>query len=267
MKPTIPNAFTKNPRKSLASSLSRMQADLRETPFGWSLELSPMFAADAFTALCDEGDEITPATAGQSLLVQVEQSEWQDSQGNCSIESIADRLAIPAIERFSEDQLLLDELSLRQLVNTCRPTRLLVVRVNGSLEARDVAAINRALEAGQSPLTAELCAEMALEVTNDRSVVLHVRDKNMALRVVAENFRHYLAAVRGRAVSEFAAPEVWQIERVLSLSGSLTIRPIETEVLSTSIDVGINTAANRASRPADRSLIYDIPSNSWHDEP
>jgi hypothetical protein len=201
------------------------------------------------------------------LLVQIDQDAWRDAQGHASLQSIADRLAIPALERFSADQLLLDEAGLRQLINTCSCTRLLAVRIEGPLEQGDVKAINGAMDSGKSPLSAELRAEMALEVTNDRSVVLHVREKQLALRLVAENFRHYLSALRNRSVTEFASPEPWQIERLLSLSGSLTVRPIETEMFSTSIDVGISTNTGGDTKPANRSLIYDIPSNSWHDEP
>jgi hypothetical protein len=50
-------------------------------------------------------------------------------------------------------------------------------------------------------------------------------------------------------------------------TGTLTVRPIETEIFSTSIDVGIGTNNDGTTKPADRSLIFDIPSNSWHDEP
>lgn len=264
MKPTISNAFT-NSRKSLASALSPMRADFRQTDFGWSLELSPMLASDAFNALCRDQGQHAPA-ANRTLLVQIEQNAWKDSSGKPSIEVIANRLSIPTLDRFGDDQLLLDESSLRQLINSCTPRRLLVVRIEGPLEEGDVKAINQAMAAGQSPLEAELRAEIALEVTGDRSVILHARRKEHALALVAENFRHYLAALRTRPVSDFAAPDLWQMERLLSLTGLLTIRPIETEVFSTSIDVGIGTSNQSGTRPADRSLIYDIPSNSWHDE-
>src|SRR5262249_9789 len=77
MKPPITNAFT-NSRKSLASALSPMRADMRQTKFGWSLELSPMLASDAFNALC-VGDP--SLHAGRTLLVQIEQNAWKDSTG------------------------------------------------------------------------------------------------------------------------------------------------------------------------------------------
>jgi hypothetical protein len=196
----------------------------------------------------------------------LEQSAWRDGAEPMPIADVAQRLAIPVVERIDDHELVLDTLSLRQLVSLCQPTRLLVTFVDGPVDARDVAAIDKAVDAGRSPLTAELRAEAALEVMGDRSVVLHSRDKNLALRVVADNFRHYLAALRNRSATKFAAPETWQLERLFELTGMLTIRPIETQMFSTSIDVGINTSKERFDRPADRSLIYDIPSNTWHDE-
>ena len=256
-----PNA-TRNPRKSLAASLAPMQADYRHTDFGWSLELSPITAVDALEAL-ELGD---PARERWMCIVSLEQSAWREGVEPMPIADVAQRLAIPVTERIDDHELVLDTMSLRQLVTLCQPTRLLVSFVDGPVDRRDVDAMNKAVEAGRSPLTAELRAEMALEVMGDRSVVLHCRDQNLGLKLIAENFRHYLAALRNRPASSFTAPENWQLERLLELTGLLTIRPIETQMFSTSIDVGINTSKERFGRPADRSLIYDIPSNTWHDE-
>jgi hypothetical protein len=253
----------RNPRKSLAASLSSMQADLRETEFGWSLELSPITAVDALGAL-NLGADTQPAYA---CLVSMEQSAWREGDNTMPLAHIAQRLAIPVTEAIDDEQLVLDALPLRQLVSLCQPTRLLITLVEGMIDTRDAAAMNAAVDAERSPLTAELRAVMALEVMGDRSIVLHCRDKNVALRVVAENFRHYLAALRNRPAQAFQAPETWQLERLFEATGSLTVRPIETQSFSTSIDVGINTAKDRFGQPANRSLIYDIPSNTWHDEP
>lgn len=252
-----------NPRKSLAASLASMQADLRETDFGWSLELSPMRAVDALIALNPQSHP----RAALRCLVSMEQSAWSNAGGDSPAAEIAERLSIPVIERFGPNLLVLDEPSMRQLIGLCQPTRLLVVLVEGDVDQRDAAAMNRALDAGASPLTVEIRAIAAVEILGDRSVVLHTRTKDQALEVVAQNFRHYLAALRDRAATRFAAPETWQIERLIDETGALTVRPIETQVFSTSIDVGINTARERFTQPANRSLIYDVHSDTWHGEP
>jgi hypothetical protein len=253
----------RNPRKSLAASLASMQVDLRESDFGWSLELSPMRAIDAL-------DGLNPGHVEQTslrFLVSMEQSAWRSGSSNTSIAEIADRLAISTLDRFGSDQLVLDELSMRQLVSLCQPTRLIVVVGDGPIDERDAGAINRAIDAGKSPLLAELRAITALEVLGDRSVVLHCRDRAQALGLVSQNFRHYLAALRDRPMAQFGAPEPWQVERLLDNTGMLTVRPIETQVFSTSVDVGVNTTRERFTQPADRSLVYDLPSDTWHDEP
>ena len=254
---------SRHPRKSLAASLAPMQADLRQSDFGWSLELSPITAIDALEALnlCGAGK---PEFA---CLVNMEQSAWSNGQNPMPIADISRRLSIPVAETIANDQLVLDPLSLRQLVSLCQPTRLLVTVVEGPIDPRDAKAIDAAVDAERSPLTAELRAVIALEVMGDRSIVVHCRDRNVALGVVAENFRHYLAALRNRPAHAFAAPEAWQLERLFEGTGILTVRPIETQSFSTSIDVGINTEKERFGKPANRSLIYDIPSNTWHDEP
>ena len=252
-----------NPHKSLAASLSPMQADLRETDFGWSLDLSPMQAVDVLSGLNCGPD----SGLAVQFLVSMEQSAWLEGETAMSIGEIARRLAIPVIEAFSDDQIVLDETALRQLASLCQTSRLVAIAVEGDIDQRDARAMTRALEDGRSPLLVELRAVAALEVLGDRSLVLHCRSRDFALNLVAENFRHYLAALTNKPAGTFEAPQTWQLERLLSLTGMMTIRPIETQVFSTSIDVGINSAKERYSQPADRSLIYDIPSNSWHDEP
>jgi hypothetical protein len=142
-----------------------------------------------------------------------------------------------------------------------------VVAIDGPIESRDAQVVNKCIDAGKSPLLCELRATAALEVLGDRNVVLHSRSRDQALAMVAENFRHYLAARMERPLSNFSAPQTWHIERLLDESGMLTVRPIETQIFSTSIDVGVNTSRERFGAPAKRSLIYDRPSDSWHDEP
>lgn len=252
--------------QSPGESLSSMQVDLRETEFGWSLELSPMHAIDALAALDLALLALTEIGAVQ-YLVSMEQSSWRAGDAEMPLDEIARRLAIPAITTLGPDQLVLDKTNLHQLLGVCQPSRLVAVAVEGMIDARDAAAMNKAMEAGRSPLLAELRAVAAVEVLGDRSIVLHCRSKAMALALVADNFRHYLAALQDTPAARFEAPEPWQVDRLLGRSGMMTVRPIETQRFSTSIDVGVNTSKERFTQPADRSLIYDIPSNTWHDEP
>lgn len=258
---SVRGAAPRDPTEA-AAVISPMQADLREVDFGWSLELSPMRAVDALDGLALHG--VRPSRL--NFLVNMEQSAWRDGDHETPVPEVVRRLAIPVDGVFEPDLLVMDRTGLRGLVAICLPTRVLAIAVDGPIEIGDARAMNRAIDEGRSPLLAELRAVAALEVLGDRSVVLHCRQQDQALAMVAENFRHYLAALCGRPMTQFAAPEPWQIQRLFDLSGTITVRPIETERFSTSIDVGVNTSRERFSRPADCSLVYDIPSNSWHDQ-
>ncbi len=248
------------PAGETSTTLAPMQVDLRETDFGTSLELNPMQAIDAVHAL------LRSCPASAQFLVSMEQAAWRDGNEEAPLSTIADRIGVTAIEVISKHQLVLDASSLSALAAVCQPTRLLAIAVDGPIESGDARAMNKAIEKTRSPLTAELRAIGALEVLGDRSVVLHARNRIAPLMLVAENFRHYLAAILDRPSVNFAAPETAQVRELVGLTGALTVRPVETDVQSTSIDIGVNTSAERFTQPANVSLIYDRPSNTWHTE-
>lgn len=293
MNPTINNAFSDgDPQntaskpgsatfgKGLAASLSPMQAVLKETHYGWSLQLSPIRAFDALRVWTRMAADATSSDGEEPVSVLFDVAfAPRDRHGSRdrlpalaggSLGELADRLGIATISRFEHvlgDQLVMFEAAQRELIGTIGTSRVRSVLVAGPVEQSDGKAMMQAIEAGRSPLEVEFRAIAALEVQRDRVATLHVRDKDYAAMMVAENFRHYLAALRSRPASEFATPEPSQLRRLLEVSGSITVRPIETDVFSTSIDVGISTATDGRRTPADKSLIYDVPSNTWHDEP
>jgi hypothetical protein len=268
--------------KQLSSAvLSSMTVTLRETDYGWSLKLSPMRAFDALRIW----PTLTSNPAASSLLYDVTLDAVRLSERPATrmphdpamedktVSELADQLGINIMDRFAGERLVLDELSLRELVGMTNTRRMRCALVEGPIEARDAEAIAEATRRGHCPLEAEFRAVAAIAVDNDRHITLDTRSREHAIRLAAENFRHYLAAIRDRPFDEFAAPQDWQIGRLLEVSGSLTVRPIETDVFSTSIDVGVSTTAVNQpgqvhdSGPADQSLIYDLPSHTWHDEP
>ena len=63
---------------------------------------------------------------------------------------------------------------------------------------------------------------------------------------------------------DVTAPEVDFMHHLLARSGTFAIRPIETEVYSTWVDIGISTSPDVDGTPADLSLIYDLISHTWH---
>jgi hypothetical protein len=61
-----------------------------------------------------------------------------------------------------------------------------------------------------------------------------------------------------------SCPDLGLVDSILHRTGYLSIRPIETEVFSTFVDVGVSTSG--CNEPADSLMIYDIHSDTWHGE-
>jgi len=86
------------------------------------------------------------------------------------------------------------------------------------------------------------------------------------MRFVGETLRHYLAAVAGLPLEHVGPPDVGLLVPLFEPRGGLTVRPIETDVYSTAVDVGVATSPPETPRPADSSLIYDLHAGTWHGE-
>ena len=266
MKPSKSNAFqriesglSRITRADPSDPIASMYAALSETEFGWSLQLEPMRAIDAlkpWARLATSHDAFT--------LLCGEPTHSGDGAG--TLAALAARLDVPVMEQFDPQYLVVDELALRDLLVLSSMNDLLAVLIAGPIEAADARAIAAASAAGRSALRAQLRAVAALKVGGVRTVGLVTRQRDQAALFVAENFRHYLAALRDCPASEIAPPEPELIHRLLDRTGRLTVRPIETSAFSTWLDVGVSTASNGEVRPADASLVYDIPGDSWHGE-
>ena len=68
-----------------------------------------------------------------------------------------------------------------------------------------------------------------------------------------------MSDITGESVNE---PDLGVMDSLLHKTGTISIKPIDTEVFASFIDVGISTAC--PTDPADSSVIYDIHSDSWH---
>jgi hypothetical protein len=263
---TISNAFTRGTadagqaRRAPGSALASMRVTLDPSLNGFLLQMRPMLATDALAAL----------RIADAVLPELEPGGCQ----NLVLEAIPTEDAVPSLAAFMRRQvapgaepepgrLCVDDETLGHLLALVPLRRLRLARVEGEVEARDAAAMAAAAAAGRSPLSAEMRAVAALEVCGDDAVTAELRSRDQALIMVAENLRHYLAALCDRPAQGFEAPPAALMHELLQRRG-LTIRPIETQVYSTFIDIGVCLGAEEPSKPADRSLIYDLPSRSWH---
>jgi len=239
-----------------------LQAQLTPGDDTTTLELTPMRPADVARAL--HAADAAPDAVTLVLPTPIDGSLPADV---LPMDAVLSRVRIPVVERFGPSCVALDDAALADLLRLFPMDDVVVVRVHGPVEARDARAIAHAIAIGHDPLAIEMRAVLLARIAGGSDLTLTVRDRNAALAVVAENFRHYLAALLGRPAGTIAMLEAWQIDRLMSVTGRITVRPIETQVYSTFIDVGVNTSETGEQRPADRTLIYDLPSNSWHDEP
>jgi hypothetical protein len=268
---TISNAFTRsgsggrNPQRSLASALAPMRAALARSPRGHALQLCPMLPLDALSAL-RAADQALPEDAGrfQTLVLEAEPAELERGLRTEPGAGSPARWLAGRLESGSGEALpCLSDQAAGRLLGFVPMRRLRVVRIEGPVEPRDAAAIAAAARQGRSPLDVELRAVAEMTVKDDQVVSVEVRREEQALIVIGENLRHYLAALCDRPAPTFAAPPPGLVREMLT-QGGLTIRPIETQVFSTFIDIGVCTTSDEPTRPAERSLIYDLPSHTWH---
>jgi hypothetical protein len=267
MKPTARNAFerswsaSRGRPSSLVSMLTPMQAMIGQAANHWQLTLAPMRALDALPVWYALGDAADACT----LLTDCSSANGKPARPLDGFKYL-ERLAVDVGEALDEKHLVLNDAQLREVLELLECDHLSLVRLTGMVDVRDAAAIDAAVAKGDSALDADLRAIASMDVRRDSVIELHVRDEEHAYRLVAENFRQYLAALLNRSAGAIEPPQPWQIERLMSETSELTVRPIESEVFSTFVDIGISTLPNGTPGPAARSLIYDLPSGTWHDE-
>lgn len=175
--------------------------------------------------------------------------------------------ALPAavVSGATQEPLLLDDEEFELLAGAASWRSLTAIRVEGPVDAGDVEAIVATIRAGRPAIRGDLRAVASLRIEAGGGLEFAARSMRPIARLVAEDLACYAAAVLRRSAEDVSRPPLHQVLRLLESSGSISVRPEETDVFAESIDVGVSTAAS-ADRPADRSLIYDLPSDTWHDE-
>jgi hypothetical protein len=180
--------------------------------------------------------------------------------------AVAESAGIAAIDVPAPDRLVLDDFALARLLARRDADVAAMVRIEGPVEAADAEWIERGLASDVPPLSTELRTVRSIQVRPNRTLLVHVRHPRDAMRFVAETMRHFLAAVAGLPLEHVGPPDVGLLVPLYEPSGEMAVRPIETDVYSTSVDVGVATSPPESPRPADASLIYDLHGGSWHGE-
>ena len=129
--------------------------------------------------------------------------------------------------------------------------------VNGPIEMGDANAIINSISSSSSPLSVECRMQSMIASTDQGGISAHVREQDDALALVAEAFRQYASNLLNSSVS---APDLGLMATLFEQGDEISIRPIETELFSTFIDIGIASP----TKNVESALIYDIHSDTWH---
>lgn len=275
----IDNAFTRSAVADAARAFEPMRATFEKHALShggqgsmdqlgefWTLTLTPMRLVDAVSAWTSEVALTYVADLGANVL-------FGASFGSCGGRTTPAHLAAYCTEELGSGAVdvvddhcaIVSDAQLARLASVGLLASLTVVRIAGAVELPDAAAVRRAVENNRKAWDGDFRAIACLRVLDDKSVSLETTEHRIADVLVGENMRQYLGALLDQEVGGLGMPDPSQIERLLSVSGSLLVRPIESDAFSTFVDVGISTSADEDT-PAAQSLIYDLPSHSWHDE-
>jgi hypothetical protein len=131
--------------------------------------------------------------------------------------------------------------------------------VDGPIEIGDADAIIQAVSESQSPLRSDMRMQSIVTSTGGNGIRAHVRKHDDALIIAACAIAQYATDLLGGPV---AYPDLGLIDYLLGQTGYISIKPVETEVYSTFVDMGVSTSDS--TQPANATLIYDLHSDSWH---
>lgn len=279
----IDNAFISSERAAdrrlglypLRVALSPLLSDQRETlaaigaaPRWCSLRMSPMRLVDATLAWCSLGGLETSDTVLLNPTFQ-RRSDGGHSKdlptGLREVSAMVEPGPRSTTVCIDEASAIVGDKPLAKFAQHMPMSAVTLVRVGGAVEPADALAIRAAVLAGRHPVLADFRVTHVLRLVDDRVSTFETFEEDMAILIVADNLRNYVAALLDTDVDTIGWPRPSMIQRILSVSGAFRVRPIETQQFGSFVDIGICTSRDESS-PARQSLIYDIPSGSWHDE-
>ena len=135
-----------------------------------------------------------------------------------------------------------------------------VACVEGPIEMGDANAIIASISSSNSPLSVECRMSSMIASTDQGGISAHVREQDDAFALVAEAFRQYAGNLLNCQAS---APDLGLMATLFERGDIISVRPIETEMFSTFLDIGISSSSEGA---AEQALVYDIHSDTWHGE-
>ena len=134
-----------------------------------------------------------------------------------------------------------------------------ITLIDGVAEPSDACAITKATEHGDSPFNVE-CRTLADVRVGRDAMHIESRDPVAIDMLAATLMRGHVARCIGCSPDAVPEPQLDIMTRARAKC-DLLLRPIETDVMSTSIDVGLGRSTNN---PARESLVFDRVTRAWH---
>jgi len=220
----------------LRGLLAALRADLGVDGDGWRLNLSPMTPRGMI-----ESWQAMPSLTGAHTVL---------------IDRTGGKLG----------SALLSEPGLLDRMMPAGGTRWMLALVAGAVESRDLRAMHEAVHAGRSVFDAEFRTVLSACMSDAHGVTYAAQDGSYLVAILGRALRLYVASLLRTDPDLLASPPDALVHQLLVQSGSLCIRPIESQVSSTAIDIGVDTTGGSVETPANESVVYDIYGNSWHRE-
>ncbi len=164
----------------------------------------------------------------------------------------------------AEGLLILDDDSLELYAKSFAIEELAIVRIDGPIDRGDILAMLTSASQARSPLDVELRGVAAAEFVRGGPTVLESREIDVVAAALGMDLARYVESVLRIPSGEIPRPPDSEVMRLLAKSGSVLVRPQDTELLGQNVDVGICTSRGDRRRQIDTSLIFCRPEGTWH---
>ena len=163
-----------------------------------------------------------------------------------------------------EGLLILDDEALETYVSSFAVREMAMVRIDGPIDRGDIIAMLSSSSTGCSPLDVELRGVAATEYVRDGPTILESRQIDVVASALGTDLARYVESVLRLPNGDIPTPPESEVMRLLAKSGSILVRPQDTELLGNNVDVGICTSTRGRSGSIDTSLVFSRPDGTWH---
>ena len=165
--------------------------------------------------------------------------------------------------RALADAALIPTNALADFVRVVDLKQLILVDIAGPIDVSDVLFFRSVIQRDLGLLAAEPRVQRVMQQRRG-AVTLEAREREDALNSMSIAMMQYAQRFLGIEAG-IAKPPVEIMDRLLSASGALRIRPIETERGMTHLDIGVQVEPDLES-PAGVAVLYDTITGQWHDQ-